>query len=47
VTPTATSAQQVSLAMDDGTTQVVTLQGASVRPGERVSITADGRMLRP
>ena len=47
VTPTGTSAQQVSLAMDDGTTQVVTLQGAAVRPGDRVSITADGRMLRP
>jgi outer membrane lipoprotein SlyB len=46
VTPTGT-AQQVSLAMDDGTTQVLTLQGASVRPGERVSITADGRMRRP
>jgi outer membrane lipoprotein SlyB len=47
VTPTGTSAQQVSLAMDDGTTQVVTLQGAAVRPGERVTITADGRMVRP
>ena len=47
VTPTSSSAQQVSLAMDDGTTQVVTLQGATVRPGERVSVTADGRMLRP
>jgi outer membrane lipoprotein SlyB len=46
VTPTGT-ALQVSLAMDDGTTQVLTLQGATVRPGERVSITADGRMLRP
>jgi len=47
VTPTGTSAQQVGVAMDDGTTQVVTLQGAAVRPGERVTITADGRMLRP
>ena len=47
VTPAGTSAQQVSLAMDDGSTQVVTLQGATVRPGERVSITADGHMLRP
>jgi outer membrane lipoprotein SlyB len=47
VTPTGTSAQQVSLAMDDGTTQVVALQGTAPRPGERVIITADGRMLRP
>ena len=47
VTPTGTSAQQVSLSMDDGTAQVLTLQGATVRPGERVSISADGRMLRP
>jgi outer membrane lipoprotein SlyB len=47
VTATGTSAQQVGVAMDDGTTQVVTLQGAAVRPGERVTITADGRMLRP
>lgn len=47
VTPTGTSAQQVSLAMDDGTSQVVTLQGTSVRPGERVTLTADGHMVRP
>ena len=48
VTPAGTSAQQISLAMDDGTTQVVTLQGgAAVRPGERVGVTADGRMVRP
>ena len=46
VTPTG-SAQQVSVTMDDGSTQVVTLQGAAVRPGERVGITADGRMVRP
>ena len=46
VTPTG-SAQQVSVTMDDGSTQVVTLHGAAVRPGERVAITADGRMVRP
>jgi hypothetical protein len=48
VTPAGASAQQIALAMDDGTTQVVTLQGgATVQPGERVGITADGRMVRP
>jgi outer membrane lipoprotein SlyB len=47
VTPTGTSAQQVSMNMDDGTTQIITLQGAAVRAGERVTITADGHMLRP
>jgi outer membrane lipoprotein SlyB len=47
VTPTGTSAQQVSMNMDDGTTQIITLQGAAVRPGERVTITADGHMMRP
>ena len=47
VAPSGTSAQQVSLAMDDGTTQVVTLRGATVRPGERVTLTADGHMVRP
>ena len=47
VTPTGTSAQQVGLAMDDGTTQVISLQGATVRPGERVTLTADGHLLRP
>ena len=48
VTPAGASAQQIALSMDDGTTQVVTLQGgAAVQPGERVGITADGRMVRP
>jgi len=48
VTPAGASAQQIALAMDDGTTQVVTLQGgATVQPGERVGITADGHMVRP
>jgi outer membrane lipoprotein SlyB len=47
VAPTGTSAQQVSLAMDDGTKQVVTLQGATVQPGEHVTLTADGHMVRP
>jgi outer membrane lipoprotein SlyB len=46
-TATGASSQQVTLAMDDGTTQVVTLNGAAVRPGEHVTITADGRMVRP
>jgi hypothetical protein len=31
--------------MDDGTTQVLTVQGASFQPGERVAIGADGRVL--
>ncbi len=47
VAPADTSAQQVTLAMDDGTTQVVRLQGATVQPGERVTVTADGHMVRP
>ena len=47
VAPTGTSAQQVNLEMDDGTTQMVTLQGATVQPGERVTLTADGHMVRP
>ena len=47
VTPAGASAQQVGLAMDDGTTQVISLQGATVRPGERITLTADGRMVRP
>jgi len=48
VTPAGASAQQIALSMDDGTTQVVTLQdGATVQPGERVGVTADGRMVRP
>jgi outer membrane lipoprotein SlyB len=46
VTPTGTS-QQVGLTMDDGTTQVISLRGATVRPGERVTLTADGQMTRP
>jgi len=33
--------------MDDGTVQVLTLQGAIFQPGERVSISPDGRVLRP
>lgn len=48
VTPAGGSAQQIALSMDDGTTQVVTLQGgATVQPGQRVGITADGRMVQP
>lgn len=40
------SPQQVTVRMDDGTTQVLTMQGATFQPGERVAIGADGRVLR-
>ena len=39
------SPQQVSVRMDDGTTQVLTVQGATFQPGARVAIGADGRVL--
>jgi len=39
------SSQSLSVRMDDGTTQVLTVQGASFQPGERVAIGADGRVL--
>jgi outer membrane lipoprotein SlyB len=37
--------QQLNVRMDDGTTQLVTVQGASFQPGQRVAIGADGRVL--
>lgn len=40
------STQQLSIRMDDGTTQVVTLHGATARAGQRVRITSDGRLVR-
>jgi outer membrane lipoprotein SlyB len=40
-------AEQLTLHMDDGTTQLLTVQGATFQPGERVSVSADGRVLRP
>ena len=43
----STPAEQLTLTMDDGTSQVLTVQGMSFRPGERVSVTPDGRVLRP
>jgi hypothetical protein len=30
--------------MDDGSTQVLTFQGGSFQPGERISIATDGRI---
>lgn len=38
--------QTVTLRMDDGTTQVLSVQGITLRPGDRVSITPDGRLLK-
>jgi hypothetical protein len=42
----SSSAQTVTLRMDDGTTQAVTVQGVTLQPGDRVSITPDGRLLK-
>jgi len=39
------SSQSLSVRMDDGTTQALTVQGTSFQPGERVAIGADGRVL--
>ena len=38
---------QLSLRMDDGTTQALAVRGASFHEGERVSVTPDGRVLKP
>ena len=38
--------QQVELRMDNGTTQWVNVQGAPLQPGERITVTADGRVQR-
>jgi outer membrane lipoprotein SlyB len=38
--------QQLTVRMDDGTTQVLTVQGGSFQPGEHVAIGADGAVLR-
>jgi len=38
--------QTVTLRMDDGTTQVLSVQGITLQPGDRVSITPDGRLLK-
>jgi outer membrane lipoprotein SlyB len=45
--PSGTEAQTLSLRMDDGTTQVLAVRGASFQQGERVSVTPDGRVLKP
>lgn len=45
--PSGTEAQTVSLRMEDGTTQVLAVRGASFQQGERVSVTSDGRVLKP
>jgi outer membrane lipoprotein SlyB len=41
-----TAAEQLGINMDDGTTQVINVQGATFQPGERVTVTTDGRVLR-
>ena len=38
--------QEIQLRMDDGTVQWVNVQGATFQPGQRVTVTADGRVLR-
>ena len=38
--------QEVQLRMDNGTLQWVNVQGATFTPGDRVTVTADGRVLR-
>ena len=38
--------QQLTVRMDDGTTQAISVQGATFQPGERVAIGADGRVQR-
>lgn len=42
-----TEPQTLSLRMDDGTMQVLAVRGASFQQGERVSVTPDGRVLKP
>jgi len=39
--------QQVTVRMDDGTTQAISVQGTTLQPGERVAIGADGSVRRP
>jgi len=39
--------QQLDVRMDDGTVQVLTVQGAAFGAGERVRITPEGHVLRP
>ncbi|MFN2644870.1 MAG: hypothetical protein ABR570_07765 [Burkholderiales bacterium] len=43
----AASSQEITVRMDDGTTQSLTVQGARFQTGERVAIGADGRVLKP
>jgi len=38
--------QQITVRMDDGTTQAINVQGATFQPGERVAIGADGQVQR-
>jgi outer membrane lipoprotein SlyB len=45
--PSSADTQTLSLHMDDGTTQVLAVGGASFQPGERVGVTSDGRVLKP
>lgn len=39
--------QQVTVRMDDGTMQAISVQGTTLQPGERVTIGADGQVRRP
>jgi hypothetical protein len=45
-TAASAPAEQLTLRMDDGTTQLLTVQGGKFQLGERVSVTPDGRVLR-
>ena len=38
--------QQVEIRMDNGTTQWVSVGGETFRPGERITVTSDGRVTR-
>ena len=38
--------QEIQIRMDNGTTQWVNVQGATFQAGQRVTVTADGRVLR-
>lgn len=40
------ASQQITVGMDDGTTQLINVQGATLQPGQRVTVTADGRVLQ-
>jgi outer membrane lipoprotein SlyB len=44
-TATSTPAEQVTLRMDDGTTQLLTVSAGTFSVGQRVTVTPDGRVL--